>query len=84
MGKILLATHLQNRQSQIMEAKKKGVKVIGFFPGNYVPEELIYAAGAVPICLAEGGNPANPQMLLCPSSPRPSVLLPVLRLEREF
>lgn len=57
MGKILLATHLQNRQSQIMEAKKKGVKVIGFFPGNYVPEELIYAAGAVPICLAEGGNP---------------------------
>jgi benzoyl-CoA reductase/2-hydroxyglutaryl-CoA dehydratase subunit BcrC/BadD/HgdB len=31
-------------------------KVVGFFPGPFVPEELIYAAGALPVCLAYGGN----------------------------
>ena len=51
-----LITHLKDRPAQLKEAKKKGVKIIGFFPGNYVPEEIIYAAGAVPICLTHGGN----------------------------
>ena len=31
-------------------------KIVGFFPGPFVPEELIYAAGALPLCLAYGGN----------------------------
>jgi benzoyl-CoA reductase/2-hydroxyglutaryl-CoA dehydratase subunit BcrC/BadD/HgdB len=31
-------------------------KVVGFFPGPFVPEELIYAGGALPVCLAYGGN----------------------------
>lgn len=51
-----LDTHLKNRPVQLKEAKRKGVKIIGFFPGNYVPEEIIYASGAVPICLAHGGG----------------------------
>jgi benzoyl-CoA reductase/2-hydroxyglutaryl-CoA dehydratase subunit BcrC/BadD/HgdB len=53
-----LSEHLKNRPAQLEEAKKKGVKIIGYFPGNYVPEEIIYASGAVPVCLAYGGNPA--------------------------
>ena len=28
----------------------------GYFPGPYVPEELVYASGALPVCLAHGGN----------------------------
>jgi benzoyl-CoA reductase/2-hydroxyglutaryl-CoA dehydratase subunit BcrC/BadD/HgdB len=40
-----------------MEAKEKGVKIIGYFPGNYVPEEIIYASKAIPVCLTDGGNP---------------------------
>ena len=52
-----LANHLRNRVDELRQAKKNGVKVIGFFPGNYVPEEIIYASGAVPICLAWGGSP---------------------------
>jgi benzoyl-CoA reductase/2-hydroxyglutaryl-CoA dehydratase subunit BcrC/BadD/HgdB len=52
-----LAAHLRDRPAQLEEAKKNGVKIIGSFPGNYVPEEIIYASGAVPLCLTHGGNP---------------------------
>jgi benzoyl-CoA reductase/2-hydroxyglutaryl-CoA dehydratase subunit BcrC/BadD/HgdB len=48
--------HLGNRPAQLKEVKEKGVKIIGYFPGNYVPEEIIYASGAVPICLTHGGR----------------------------
>jgi benzoyl-CoA reductase/2-hydroxyglutaryl-CoA dehydratase subunit BcrC/BadD/HgdB len=52
----ILDKHLDNRPTQLMEAKEKGVKVVGYFPGNYVPEELIYASGGIPLCLVHGGN----------------------------
>ena len=52
-----LATYLKDRPAQLGEAKKNGVKIIGYFPGNYVPEEIIYASGAVPLCLNHGGSP---------------------------
>jgi benzoyl-CoA reductase/2-hydroxyglutaryl-CoA dehydratase subunit BcrC/BadD/HgdB len=51
-----LSTHLRDRPAQIKEAKKNGVKIVGYFPGGYVPEEIIYASGAIPLCLVEGGN----------------------------
>jgi len=51
-----LARHLQDRPAQLREAKENGTKIIGYFPGNYVPEELIIAAGAIPICLINGGD----------------------------
>ncbi len=51
-----LDKHLKDRPTQLMEAKEKGVKVVGYFPGNYVPEELIYASGGIPLCLVHGGN----------------------------
>jgi benzoyl-CoA reductase/2-hydroxyglutaryl-CoA dehydratase subunit BcrC/BadD/HgdB len=47
---------LQNRPDQIREARKRGTKLVGYFPGNFVPEELIHAAGAIPIYLTYGGN----------------------------
>ena len=52
-----LATHLKDRPAQLEEAKKEGLKIVGYFPGNYVPEEIIYASGAVPLCLIHGANP---------------------------
>jgi benzoyl-CoA reductase/2-hydroxyglutaryl-CoA dehydratase subunit BcrC/BadD/HgdB len=63
-----LAIHLRNRPSQLEEAKKKGVKIIGYFPGNYLPEELIYASGAVPLCLIHGGSsrPADVALSIVP------------------
>jgi benzoyl-CoA reductase/2-hydroxyglutaryl-CoA dehydratase subunit BcrC/BadD/HgdB len=51
-----LTMHLKERPAQLEEAKKKGVKIVGYFPGSYVPEELIYASGAIPLCLIEGGS----------------------------
>jgi benzoyl-CoA reductase/2-hydroxyglutaryl-CoA dehydratase subunit BcrC/BadD/HgdB len=63
-----LAIHLKERPSQLKEAKNKGVKIIGYFPGNYVPEELIYASGAVPLCLINGGDsqPAEAALSIVP------------------
>jgi benzoyl-CoA reductase/2-hydroxyglutaryl-CoA dehydratase subunit BcrC/BadD/HgdB len=63
-----LVTHLENRPMQLREAKKNGIKIIGYFPGNYVPEEIIYASGAVPLCLIRGGNqrPADAGLSVLP------------------
>ena len=70
-----LAIHLKNRPAQLEKAKKKGVKIVGYFPGNYVPEEIIYASGAVPLCLIHGANPHPADVglslaphLICPFS----------------
>jgi benzoyl-CoA reductase/2-hydroxyglutaryl-CoA dehydratase subunit BcrC/BadD/HgdB len=51
-----IEAHLRDRPAELEKLRKSGRKIIGYFPGNYVPEELIYAAGAVPICLIDGGN----------------------------
>jgi benzoyl-CoA reductase/2-hydroxyglutaryl-CoA dehydratase subunit BcrC/BadD/HgdB len=68
-----LAVHLIERPAQLREAQRKGVKVVGYFPGNYVPEELIYASGAIPIGLIHGGSAAASEAglsvvphLICP------------------
>ena len=51
-----LSAHLENRPAQLKEAQKNGTKIIGYLPGGYVPEELIHACGAVPVCLIKGGS----------------------------
>ncbi len=52
-----ISSHLRDRTAQLRRLKETGVKVVGYFVGDYVPEELIYASGAVPICLCHGGDP---------------------------
>ncbi len=52
-----LDKHLQTRILEISKAKKNGTKIIGVFPGDWVPEELIHAAGAVSLGLILGGEP---------------------------
>jgi len=37
--------------------RKSGTKLIGYAPGGYMPEELVYASGAVPVGLIRGGDP---------------------------
>ena len=68
-----IATLVTERLLRIQDQSREGKKVVGFFPGNFVPEEVIYASGALPVCLIQGGNTAAaeigltvmPQML-CP------------------
>ncbi len=50
-----LASRLEQEPSRIAEAKKRGKKVVGYFC-PHVPEELILAAGMLPIRLAFGGE----------------------------
>ena len=73
-----LAIHLRERPAQLEDAKKKGIKVIGYFPGNYVPEELIYASGAVPLCLTHGGSSRPAEAAL---SVVPHVICPFARAQ---
>jgi len=52
-----LSEHLSRRVSDLWRLKKDGVKIVGYTPGGYMPEELVYASGAMPICLVRGGDP---------------------------
>ena len=73
-----LAAHLRDRPQQLREAKQQGIKIIGYFPGDYVPEEFIWASGAVPICLAHGGSPDMADAAL---SVVPHVICPFARAQ---
>jgi benzoyl-CoA reductase/2-hydroxyglutaryl-CoA dehydratase subunit BcrC/BadD/HgdB len=73
-----LDAYLKNRPAELKEAQKKGGKIVGYFPGNYVPEEIIYAAGAIPLCLIHGGNPEPANAAL---TQVPSVICPFARTQ---
>ncbi|MFO8010163.1 MAG: 2-hydroxyacyl-CoA dehydratase family protein [Dehalococcoidia bacterium] len=52
-----LSEHLTRRRPELREIKKSGQRIIGYSPGGYFPEEIARATGALPICLARGGDP---------------------------
>lgn len=52
-----LSVHMQNRPGELQRLKKAGQKVVACMAGDFVPMELIYAAGAVPVGLIHGGDP---------------------------
>ncbi|UWG98734.1 2-hydroxyacyl-CoA dehydratase family protein [Dehalobacter sp. DCM] len=54
---IRLNKHLRERPSELMNLKKSGTKIVGYAAGGFAPLEMIYAAGAVPVCLGMGGDP---------------------------
>ena len=54
-----LSSYLRERPAQLRKLKGEGTRIIGFFVGDYVPEEMIYASGAVPLCLCHGGDPMS-------------------------
>ena len=51
-----LSAHLRTRLVDLRKAKEDGRKIIGYTPGGYLPEELVLASGAIPICLIRGGD----------------------------
>lgn len=52
-----LSDHLATRLTELTRLRRNGVKLIGYAPGGYMPEELVYACGAVPVGLIRGGDP---------------------------
>ncbi|MFC2016188.1 2-hydroxyacyl-CoA dehydratase subunit D [Chloroflexota bacterium] len=53
-----LLSYRQKRFSELRKAKEEGRKIIGYTPGGYLPEELVLAAGAIPLGLNRGGDHA--------------------------
>lgn len=49
---------LWGRIGDLEKAKAEGRKVVGYFPSEYMPEELVLASGAIPLGLAKGGDNA--------------------------
>ena len=58
-----LAQMAHARAEDLKKKKEKGIKVIGY-TGRFVPEELIYASGAVPYLVCRGGEPEPPEAVL--------------------
>jgi benzoyl-CoA reductase subunit C len=52
-----LSDHLATRLTELTRLRKSGAKLIGYAPGGYMPEELVYASGAMPVGLIRGGDP---------------------------
>ncbi len=52
-----LSDHLATRLTELTRLQEKGTKLIGYAPGGYMPEELVFASGAMPIGLIRGGDP---------------------------
>ena len=57
-----LSVHLEKRPDNLIKAKKEGQKIVGYLPGGFLPEELVLAAGAVPVCLLRGGDSSMVQL----------------------
>ena len=51
-----LSLHVKNRLADLAKARDEGRKIIGYTPGGYLPEELVLASGAIPICLVRAGD----------------------------
>jgi benzoyl-CoA reductase/2-hydroxyglutaryl-CoA dehydratase subunit BcrC/BadD/HgdB len=50
-----LAGKVRTRSEELKKYKDSGIKIIGY-TGRFVPEEFIYAAGAIPYLLCRGGE----------------------------
>ena len=51
-----LLPHSSTSLANLREMKSRGQKIIGYVPNGYMPEELVYACGAIPVALARGGD----------------------------
>jgi benzoyl-CoA reductase/2-hydroxyglutaryl-CoA dehydratase subunit BcrC/BadD/HgdB len=51
-----LSLHLEKRRSELKKMKEEGARIVAYSPNAYMPEELIYAAGAIPLALNHGGD----------------------------
>ena len=56
-----LLSHLDNRLLELEKIREKGTKIVGHTPNAYMPEELVYASGALPLALIRGGDSAAVQ-----------------------
>ncbi|MEJ2738682.1 MAG: hypothetical protein P8105_02400, partial [Dehalococcoidia bacterium] len=51
------STYFEERMSDLRKLKREGKKIVGYVPGGFMPEELVWASGAIPVGLNRGGDP---------------------------
>jgi benzoyl-CoA reductase/2-hydroxyglutaryl-CoA dehydratase subunit BcrC/BadD/HgdB len=51
-----LDSHLKTRLTDLSKAKEQGHKIIGYPAGGYLPEELVLACDAIPVCFIQAGD----------------------------
>jgi benzoyl-CoA reductase/2-hydroxyglutaryl-CoA dehydratase subunit BcrC/BadD/HgdB len=51
-----MSIYLNERLSELQELKKEGKKIVGYICGGFMPEELVWASGAIPVGLNRGGD----------------------------
>ena len=51
-----LLAHVRERPAEIIQAKRRDAKIVGYTPGGYFPEELAHACGVIPTALLRGGD----------------------------
>ena len=51
-----LTAHIRARPLELKRLKDEGHKIIGYIAGGYVPDELLWTSGAIPIGLIRGGD----------------------------
>ncbi|MEW6034405.1 MAG: 2-hydroxyacyl-CoA dehydratase family protein [Chloroflexota bacterium] len=51
-----IARKLAERLYELEEEKARGKKVVGYFPSEYMPEELVLASGMIPVGLLKAGE----------------------------
>ena len=51
-----LMVHLAGRPVELARLRNEGAKIVGYVPNGYMPEELVYASGAIPVGLLRGGE----------------------------
>ncbi len=51
-----LMAHMRARPLELAELRRQGAKIIGYVLNGYLPEELLYASGAIPVGLMRGGD----------------------------
>ncbi len=51
-----LSFHLKTRMVDLGKAKEKDIKIIGYTPGGYLPDELVLASGLIPVGLIRTGD----------------------------
>jgi benzoyl-CoA reductase/2-hydroxyglutaryl-CoA dehydratase subunit BcrC/BadD/HgdB len=53
-----IKSYLRSGLIDLEKEKKQGHKIVGYMPGGYFPEELVLAAGSIPVCMIRGGDHA--------------------------
>jgi len=51
-----LDIHLKRRPQELEKLREEGRRIIGYYPGGYVPEEIILSCDAIPVGLHRGGE----------------------------